>query len=442
MMTRPLCFVLMPYHPAVESDGQRIDFEVVYDRLIVPAVESAGMAPVRAREDPRGGIFQKNMFERLVVCEFAIADLSTGNANVYYELGVRHGLRPYSTVLLFRKGWRLPLDVAHGSALEYTVGTNGEPIDLADTRANLVARLRQARQASIDSPVYQLVSGLPQPKVDHERIDTFRDHADRDERLRQQLDEAAHAGPAVMRAVETHLGELGDLDLSTALSLLVSYRSISAWEEVVRVVQGFARPVYRLDVIQEQYAMALNRCGQDVEAERVLKALLRKRPSSETYGLLGRIYKDRWRAEKSPSRRAGLLGRAIDAYLRGFETDWRDPYPGVNAVTLMSLASPLDRRLPDLLPVVRYAADRRLTRAGHDPDYWDHATDLVLAVLMGDQDRAHRALECALAAIRDRFEPETTARDLGWAAEAMRRRGEDAAWVDEMTVDLEGVVPL
>jgi hypothetical protein len=174
----------------------------------------------------------------------------------------------------------------------------------------------------------------------------------------------------------------------------------------------------------------------------VLKALLRKRPSSETYGLLGRIYKDRWRAEKSPSRRAGLLGRAIDAYLRGFETDWRDPYPGVNAVTLMSLASPLDRRLPDLLPVVRYAADRRLTRAGHDPDYWDHATDLVLAVLMGDQDRAHRALECALAAIRDRFEPETTARDLGWAAEAMRRRGEDAAWVDEMTVDLEGVVPL
>jgi hypothetical protein len=85
LMTRPLCFVLMPYHPAVESDGQRIDFEAVYDRLIVPAVESAGMAPVRAREDPRGGIFQKNMFERLVVCEFAIADLSTGNANVYYE---------------------------------------------------------------------------------------------------------------------------------------------------------------------------------------------------------------------------------------------------------------------------------------------------------------------------------------------------------------------
>ena len=187
--------------------------------------------------------------------------------------------------------------------------------------------------------------------------------------------------------------------------------------------------------------MALNRCGKDVEAERVLKALLRKRPSSETYGLLGRVYKDRWQEEQSLSRRAGLLGRAIDAYLRGFETDWRDPYPGVNAVALMSSATPPDPRLSDLLPIVRYAADRRLTRSGPDPDYWDHATDLLLAVLMSEEDRAHRALECALAAIRDHFEPETTARDLSWVAEAMRRRGADAAWVDEIIVDLQAVVP-
>ena len=67
------------------------------------------------------GIFQKQMFEWLVACEFAVADLSTGNPNVYYELGVRHGRRPYSTVLMFRQGWRLPLDVAHSTALEYPV---------------------------------------------------------------------------------------------------------------------------------------------------------------------------------------------------------------------------------------------------------------------------------------------------------------------------------
>ena len=107
----------MPFHPTVDGDGQRIDFDAVYKRLIAPAVREAGMEPDRAKEELRGGIFQKTMFERLVVCEFAVADLSTGNPNVYYELGVRHGQRPYSTVLLYRRGWRLPLDVAHGAAL-------------------------------------------------------------------------------------------------------------------------------------------------------------------------------------------------------------------------------------------------------------------------------------------------------------------------------------
>jgi hypothetical protein len=60
-------------------------------------------------------------------------------------------------------------------------------------------------------------------------------------------------------------------------------------------------------------------------------------PSSETDGLLGRIYKDRWKtaeAEWRPEARA-LLKNAIDMYLAGFEADWRDAYPGVNAITLM-----------------------------------------------------------------------------------------------------------
>ena len=62
-------------------------------------------------------------------------------------------------------------------------------------------------------------------------------------------------------------------------------------------------------------------------------------PSSETNGLLGRIYKDRWdlaKKEGLPEARA-LLKSAIDTYLAGFEADWRDAYPGINAVTLMEM---------------------------------------------------------------------------------------------------------
>ena len=46
---------------------------------------------------------------------------------------------------------------------------------------------------------------------------------------------------------------------------------------------------------KSELALALNRDGKGEEAEKVLLDLIKKRgPSSETYGILGRVYKDRW----------------------------------------------------------------------------------------------------------------------------------------------------
>lgn len=433
----------MPYHVTRDNDGQIIDFAAVYDRLIAPSIVAAGMTPLRADEDPQSrGVFQKSMFERLVLCEFAVGDLSSGNPNVYYELGVRHALRPYSTILLFRDGFDLPLDIAHDAALKYGVNAEGKPLRLDATREKLISRLRSARDAEIDSPVYQLVTGLPVPELDHERIDSFRQHAERDEQLRQRLEDAAREGLQPLRTVEATLGPLSDLELRTAMSLLVAYRSASAYEDLVRVIEGLAKPLSRVELVRQQYAWALNRCGRDRQAERVATDLATSRPSSETYGLLGRIYKDRWDREASESRRRGLLGRAIEVYLKGFETDWRDPYPGLNAITLMALRTPPDPRLEHLLPIVAYARDRRLARTDREPDYWDHATDLGLAVLSRDKAGARHASERALALTQDRFEPETTARDLGWVADARAANGEDVEWVREIIRELNDVDPL
>ena len=81
----------------------------MYEQIIAPAIVDAGLEPVRADEEMTGGIVHKPMFERLILCEYAVADLTFANANVFYELGVRHAARPYSTVLIFASGIRLPL---------------------------------------------------------------------------------------------------------------------------------------------------------------------------------------------------------------------------------------------------------------------------------------------------------------------------------------------
>src|SRR5262249_59396821 len=125
-------------------------------------------------------------------------------------------------------------------------------------------------------------------------------------------------------------------------------------------------------LVQEQLGLALNRAGRGDDAERVLRELIEARgPSSETCGILGRVYKDRWEAARAAGETfaaRGLLDKAIATYLQGFVTDWRDAYPGVNTVTLMELKEPPDARRLQLIPIVAYAVERRI--AAGKPDYW------------------------------------------------------------------------
>ncbi|WP_439645328.1 TRAFs-binding domain-containing protein [Geotalea toluenoxydans] len=118
-----------------------------------------------------------------------------------------------------------------------------------------------------------------------------------------------------------------------------------------------------------------------------------------------------------------LLIKAIDAYLKGFGADWRDAYPGINAVTLMELKDPPDPRRLEILPVVTYAVKQRVQRGTQD--YWDFATLLELAVLAKDEVSATENLASALAAVRESWEPETTLRNLRLIQEARERRCEN-----------------
>ena len=110
-MDQPLCLIVMPYGKRKDATGRSVDFDAVYERLVVPAVRAAGLEPVRA-EDPRsGGIMQKHSYQRLMHCECLVADLTTANAAVYYQVGVRHALRPGATVLILAaKSAQIPFD--------------------------------------------------------------------------------------------------------------------------------------------------------------------------------------------------------------------------------------------------------------------------------------------------------------------------------------------
>jgi tetratricopeptide (TPR) repeat protein len=379
------------------------------------------------------------MFERLILCEYAVADLTNANANVFYELGVRHAVRPASTVLIFAADCgQIPFDVALLRAVPYALGADGKPSAPDPARSALAGRLRAARDGSTDSPVYQLVDGFPD--IQRLKTDVFRDRVRYSEQTKARLASARKQGTAdAVRKVESSLGDIKDADSGVVIDLFLSYRAVKAWTEMIDLAARMSPALDATVMVQEQLGLALNRAGRGDEAEKVLlEVIARRGPSSETYGILGRVYKDRWEAARKEGNSAlarGLLGKAIDAYLKGFEADWRDAYPGINAVTLMELKDPPDPRAANLIPVVGYAVERRI--AGGKPDYWDHATRLELAVLARDEEAAAAALADALADVRESWEPETTARNLRLIREAREKRGTAPEWANDIERALE-----
>jgi len=102
------------------------------------------------------------MYEYLLSADIVVADLSTSNANAIYELGVRHALRPYTTIVMCESNFKFPFDLSHLSMLKYE--HLGKAIDLKEalrTRKQLKKMVMAlADKEERDSPVYLCLPSL------------------------------------------------------------------------------------------------------------------------------------------------------------------------------------------------------------------------------------------------------------------------------------------
>jgi len=439
---RPLCSVLIPRGSRADpASGRSIDFEAIYGRLVRPAVEAAGLEPLRAGDERPGSPVDRPSLERFLLSEYAVADLTAADAAVCYRFGARQALRPRRTVQVCARGCEPPLALDPRRGLTYGVGADGGPEAEQEDRRRLTALLRRARQErrTDGNRLVHLVDEAGVDEIKRLKTDVFRDQVEYSAAARERLAEARRCGVQAVLAARAALGPLAGLEAAVAIDLLLSFRAVGAWREMLDLVEAMPGPLARSVMVREQYALALNRAGEGERAERVLLELLdRWGPNSETCSILGRVYKDRWQAARDAGRdgeAAELLDKAIETYLAGFESDWRDAFPGINAVNLMEFRDEPDRRREELLGAVSYAVRRRV--AAGEPDYWDHATLLELAVLGGDRQSAAAFLERALAAVRETWEPESTARTLVRIRDARRGRGEEIGWLDEIAAALE-----
>jgi len=430
----------MPFGRKSDAAGRLTNFDSVFRKIIAPAVEQAGLEPIRADEEKIGGTIHKPMFERLMLCHYAVADITGANANVFYELGIRHALRPASTAIVFLEGTVIPFDIALVRGISYKTDAVGEPVEPDTAVAAIATHLTAARtNPHADSPIFQLVDVLPHSQLDHAKTDVFREQVDYSKKYKQRL---AHAVQAGRHAVEQIAGEpalknLHEVETGIIVDLFLSMRDVKAHQAMIDLYARMPLPLQRAKLLREQLGLALNREERFKEAEDVLKEVIAEfGPSSETNGLLGRIYKDRWDIAKAARRpeAQSLLRRAIDTYVQGFEADWRDAYPGVNALTLMEQQDKPDPRKARMLPVVHFSVTRK---AAKNADYWDYATLLELAVLGNEHAAADENLSESIALARAAWQLESTKRNLGLIRQVRQNRNEDAAWIEVIEGELQ-----
>jgi O-acetyl-ADP-ribose deacetylase (regulator of RNase III) len=152
------CFVVIPYDKDAGPDGVPYDFERVYDDFIYPTVTSLGLSCDRSKDRHQPGLIHKSMIEEIIAADLVIVDISTGNANVLYELGIRHTARPIGTVIVKREGAPRPFNIAGMRSISYHMD-DAAKLDhaKASLRGAIVAALAFR---SVDSLVHQIVPGL------------------------------------------------------------------------------------------------------------------------------------------------------------------------------------------------------------------------------------------------------------------------------------------
>jgi hypothetical protein len=148
-------FIIRPF-----GTRKGINFEDVEERLVGKALDSIGAEGRTTGEILESGSIRIDMFQRLLVADLVVADITTNNPNVFYELGIRHALQEKRTFLIRAKLPRpetaqemketeVPFDLKTDRYLEY------DPDHLEDALPRLTEALRlTAASPRQDSPLF------------------------------------------------------------------------------------------------------------------------------------------------------------------------------------------------------------------------------------------------------------------------------------------------
>lgn len=156
------CFVIMPIadHPDYDTGH----FTRVYEHLIKPACIAAGYQPIRADDSKASHMIMFDILKKIMDCDMAICDLSSKNANVFYELGLRQAFNK-KTILITDGRDKPPFDLA---GFRYVPYSQSLRVDTVNVEIKLIREMLTETESAPEDDVNSIVKLL---KIQPAKID-------------------------------------------------------------------------------------------------------------------------------------------------------------------------------------------------------------------------------------------------------------------------------
>ena len=307
-MEEKLCFVVMGFGKKTDlASGNTFDLDKTYQNIIKPIVSECGYKCVRADEVQDTGLIDRSMYALILWADLVIADISTLNPNAIYELGVRHAVKPSSTIIIKAESTsKIPFDIDHTRVFSYKHLGEDIGVDEANRMKKLLKEkiLNIAKAPVKDSPVYEYLHTLQEPHMD---IEEYKDI----------VGTLAEKNDCIFALVESAKLQMKENNFSEAIKYWKKALEKSPMEPYY--IQQLALCTYKQKASKEEQEIYLN------DALQILEKLVDSN-DPETFGLKGAIYK---RLSKINNDNVVYLNRAIENYERGYMINY-DFYTGEN----------------------------------------------------------------------------------------------------------------
>ncbi len=138
------CFIITPI--GEEGSPERKHADAMLRHLISPVLEQYKLNPIRADKIAKPGHITKQTVENIAYCKLCITDLSFGNQNAHYELGIRHTLK-LASIQIIRKGDKIPFDIQQSRTI---IIDTSDPYTIMDRLVSAKAELSEHVKAILD----------------------------------------------------------------------------------------------------------------------------------------------------------------------------------------------------------------------------------------------------------------------------------------------------